>query len=171
MLFERRQLLRILSFTFGSNVILTRNQLGLAAQAATQPTIAAGGTEMEKVTGIGGFFFRAKDPKALARWYEQHLGISLTPSSPGGSPWQQEAGPTAFAAFKETSDYFGDPQKVWMLNFRVRDLDKMAAQLQAAGIEIKIDPQSYPIGRFARIHDPEGNPIELWQPATPPAAQ
>jgi glyoxylase I family protein len=181
MLFQRRQLLRVLSFTFGSNFILSRNQFGLA-QPNTPPTSAlpstgaavghglAGGTEMEKVTGIGGFFFRAKDPKALASWYEQHLGISLTPSSPGGSPWQQEAGPTAFAPFKETSDYFGDPQKVWMLNFRVRDLDKMAAQLQAAGIEIKIDPQSYPIGRFARIHDPEGNPIELWQPATPPAS-
>ena len=54
-----------------------------------------------------------------------------------------------------------------MLNFRVRDLDKMAAQLQAAGIEVKIDPQSYPYGRFARVHDPEGNPIELWQPEVP----
>jgi catechol 2,3-dioxygenase-like lactoylglutathione lyase family enzyme len=122
---------------------------------------------MEKVTGIGGFFFRAKDPKALGLWYQQHLGISVIPTSPGESPWQQEAGPTAFAPFKETSGYFGDPQKVWLLNFRVRDLDKMAAQLQAAGIEVKVDPQSYPNGRFARVHDPEGNPIELWQPAKP----
>jgi len=176
MLFQRRQLLRILSFAFGSNFILSRNQLGSAAQTNTQPTIAppstgaavghglAGGTEMEKVTGIGGFFFRAKDPKALGRWYQQHLGVSLIPTSYEESPWQQEAGPTAFAPFKETSDYFGDTQKVWMLNFRVRDLDKMAAQLQAAGIEVKMDPQSYPNGRFARVHDPEGNPIELWQP-------
>jgi catechol 2,3-dioxygenase-like lactoylglutathione lyase family enzyme len=121
-------------------------------------------TEMEKVTGIGGFFFRAKDPKALALWYEQHLGIPPIPTSYGDHGWQQEAGSTAFAPFNETSGYFGDPQKDWMLNFRVRDLDKMAAQLQAAGIEIKIDPQSYPNGRFARLHDPEGNPIELWQP-------
>ena len=56
-----------------------------------------------------------------------------------------------------------------MVNFRVRDLEKMAAQLRAAGIEIKIDPQSDPNGRFARLHDPEGNPIELWQPAKPNA--
>jgi glyoxylase I family protein len=63
---------------------------------------------MEKVTGIGGFFFRAKDPKALGLWYQQHLGVSLIPTNYGKSPWQQEARPTAFAAFKETSDYFGD---------------------------------------------------------------
>ena len=78
--------------------------------------------------------------------------------------WQQEAGPTVFAPFKETTSYFGDASKVWMVNFRVRDLDKMAAQLQAAGIAVKVDPQTYPNGRFARLNDPEGNPIELWQP-------
>jgi predicted enzyme related to lactoylglutathione lyase len=181
MLFLRRQLLRTLSFAFGSSFILSRNQLGIAAQTTTQPNVSpplagaavrdgiAGGTEMEKVTGIGGFFFRAKDPKALGRWYQQHLGVSLIPSSEGDPVWEQEAGPTAFAPFPETSKYFGDAQKVWMLNFRVRDLDKMAAQLEAAGIEVKMDPQSYPNGRFARVHDPEGNPIELWQPAKPGA--
>jgi len=119
---------------------------------------------MEKVTGIGGLFFRAHDPKALGLWYQQHLGISLMPTGLHDSVWQQEAGPTVFAPFKETTGYFGDPAKLWMVNFRVRDLDKMAAQLQAAGIEIKVDPDAYPNGRFARLHDPEGNPIELWQP-------
>ena len=79
--------------------------------------------------------------------------------------WQQEAGPTVFAPFPETSDYFGDPQQMWMVNFRVRDLDKMLGQLRAAGIEVQADAESSPIGRFARLHDPEGNPIELWQPA------
>ena len=179
MRFQRRQLLRTLSFAFGSSFILGRNQPGIVAQTAVQPKLSpspagaavrdgiAGGTEMEKVTGIGGFFFRAKDPKALGRWYQQHLGISLTPSGSEDSVWQQEAGPTAFTPFKETSDYFGDASKVWMVNFRVRDLDRMAAQLRAAGIEVKIDPQSYPNGRFARLHDPEGNPIELWQPKAP----
>ena len=179
MRFQRRQLLRTLSFVFGSSFRLSRNQLGIAARTTMQPKVSpspagaaardgiAGRTEMEKVTGIGGFFFRAKDPKALGRWYQQHLGVSLIPTSYEESPWQQEAGPTAFAPFKETSEYFGDNQKVWMLNFRVRDLDKMAAQLQAAGIEVKMDPQSYPNGRFARLHDPEGNPIELWQPKVP----
>ncbi len=120
---------------------------------------------MEKVAGIGGLFFRAHDPAALGRWYLQHLGIELTPTSEGAPVWQQEAGPTVFTPFPETSGYFGDPRKVWMVNFRVHDLDKMVAQLRTAGIEVK-DPQSYPnVGRFARLHDPEGNPIELWQPA------
>jgi glyoxylase I family protein len=176
MRFQRRQLLRIFSFAFGSSFIMSRNQLGIAAQTAIQPKIPlppagapvrpgfAGETEMEKVTGIGGLFFRAHDPAALGRWYQQHLGVTLTPSSYEESVWQQEAGPTVFSPFAETSDYFGDVHKVWMVNFRVRDLDRMAAQLRAAGIEVKIDPQSYPNGRFARLHDPEGNPIELWQP-------
>jgi len=120
---------------------------------------------MEKVAGIGGLFFRAHDPKALGQWYQGHLGISLTPTSEGAPVWQQEAGPTVFSPFPETSKYFGDPQKVWMVNFRVHDLDKMVAQLRAAGIEVK-DPESYAnVGRFARLHDPEGNPIELWQPS------
>jgi glyoxylase I family protein len=179
MLFLRRQLLRTLSFAFGSSFILGRNQLAIAAQTAeqlkTSPPPAgaairdaiAGGTEMEKVMGIGGFFFRAKDPKALALWYQEHLGILTVPTKDGETAWQQEAGTTAFTPFPETSKYFGDPQKVWMLNFRVRDLDKMAAQLQAAGIAVKIDPESYPYGRFARLQDPEGNPIELWQPKVP----
>jgi glyoxylase I family protein len=177
--FQRRQVLRTLSIAFGSSFIWSRNQLGIARQTPEPPKLSSSpagaaardgvalGTETEKVTGIGGFFFRAKDPKALGRWYQQHLGIALIPTSYEESPWQQEAGPTAFAPFKETSSYFGDTQKVWMLNFRVRDLDKMAAQLQAAGIEVKVDPQSYPNGRFARVHDPEGNPIELWQPKVP----
>ena len=119
---------------------------------------------MEKVTGIGGLLFRAHDPKTLGSWYQQHLGISLTPSSYEESVWEQEAGPTVFSPFPEASDYFGDANKVWMVNFRVRDLDRMAAQLRDGGIAVEIDPHSYPNGRFARLHDPEGNPIELWQP-------
>ncbi len=174
MSFQRRQLLRILSYAFGASFILPRNGFAMAAQNPAQPANPArpakaahesGGTEMEKVAGIGGLFFRAHDPKGLGNWYQQHLGISLTPTSEGGTVWQQEAGPTAFSPFPEKSGYFGDPNKVWMVNFRVHDLDKMVTQLRSAGIEVK-DPESYPnIGRFARLHDPEGNPIELWQPS------
>ena len=120
---------------------------------------------MEKAIGIGGLFFRAHDPAALGQWYQEHLGVSLTPTSYEDLPWRQEAGPTAFSPFPEATEYFGDSKQIWMVNFRVRDLDAMAAQLQAAGIEIDVDPQHYPNGRFARLHDPEGNPIELWQPA------
>jgi predicted enzyme related to lactoylglutathione lyase len=176
MSFQRRQLLQTLLYTFGASFILPQNKLAMAAQNPAQPASPAppgkaaakhesGGTEMEKVAGIGGLFFRAHDPKALGNWYLQHLGIALTPTSEGGTAWQQEAGPTVFSPFPEKTGYFGDPTKVWMVNFRVHDLDKMVAQLRTAGIEVK-DPESYPnIGRFARLHDPEGNPIELWQPA------
>lgn len=177
MSFQRRQLLRTLSFAFGSSFLFKSVPLVSASQNATPPKASspsvparqgsAGETEMEKVTGIGGLFFRAHDPKALGIWYQKHLGISLTPTSYEASVWQQEAGPTVFAPFEEASNYFGDAHKFWMVNFRVRDLDRMAAQLQAAGIAVKIDPQTYPNGRFARLHDPEGNPIELWQPKTP----
>lgn len=120
---------------------------------------------MEKVTGIGGLFFRAKDPGTLAEWYQQHLGVSVVPSDYDTEPWQQEAGATVFAPFPQDTDYFGKDEQMWMINFRVRDLDAMVAQLQAAGIEVKADPEAYPNGRFARLHDPEGNPVELWQPA------
>lgn len=118
---------------------------------------------MEKVTGIGGVFFRAQDPKGLKEWYAKHLGIG--PASPDNpyDPWEQEAGPTVFEPFAAKTEYFGRESQQWMLNLRVRDLDAMVAQLRQAGIEVKIaDDESY--GRFARLHDPEGNPIELWQP-------
>lgn len=120
---------------------------------------------MEKVTGIGGLFFRAQDPAGLARWYYDHLGITLIPGNYDELPWEQEAGPTAFAPFPHQSDYFGDASRMWMVNFRVNDLDAIVAQLRAAGVEVTIDPETYPNGRFARLCDPEGNPIELWQPS------
>jgi glyoxylase I family protein len=97
----------------------------------------------------------------LGRWYQQHLGVSLTPSSYEESVWQQDAGPTVFTPLAEASNYFGNAHKVSMMNFRVRDLDRMAAQLRAAGIAVEIDPEPHPNGRFARQHDPEGNPIEI----------
>ena len=175
MSFPRRELLKTLSYAFGASFILPQsewageqNRAQAASSVAPEKAVdkhESKGSEMEKVAGIGGLFFRAKDPKALGTWYQQHLGIALTPTSEGGTVWQQEAGPTSFSPFPETTKYFGDPNKAWMVNFRVHDLDKMVAQLRAAGIEVK-DPESYPkIGRFTRLHDPEGNPIELWQPA------
>ncbi|HYT24506.1 MAG TPA: VOC family protein [Candidatus Polarisedimenticolia bacterium] len=119
---------------------------------------------MEKVSGIGGFFFRARDPTALGQWYDDHLGVTIVPANYEELPWQQEAGPTAFAPFPETTTYFGDGSKSWMINFRVRSLDAIVAQLRAAGISVEIDQQRYPNGRFAHLNDPEGNPIELWEP-------
>jgi glyoxylase I family protein len=124
---------------------------------------------LARVTGIGGFFFRARDPEALARWYTAHLGVDPVPGDYAVMPWQQEAGPTVFAPFRADSEYFGDPARVWMLNLRVVDLDGVVAALRAAGIEVSVDPETYPNGRFARLADPEGNPLELWEPAGPEA--
>ena len=119
---------------------------------------------MEKVNGIGGVFFRARDPASLSQWYRDHLGVTPVPSNYDELPWRQEAGPTTFAPFPETTAYFGDAGKLWMINFRVHNLDAMVAQLRAVGISVELDPQRYPNGRFARLYDPEGNPIELWEP-------
>jgi glyoxylase I family protein len=119
---------------------------------------------MHHVTGIGGVFFRAKDPTMLGQWYKDNLGIDLVPADYTHKPWSQEAGPTVFAPFPNDTDYFGNAEKNWMINFRVRNLDGMAEQLRAAGTAVSIDAEVYPNGRFARLHDPEGNPIELWEP-------
>ena len=118
---------------------------------------------MERVSGIGGFFFRARDPDALGRWYAENLGVDLVPTSYDEAPWWQEAGPTVFEPFDAESDFFAREQS-WMLNFRVRDLDAIAEQLRAAGAAVEVDPELFPNGRFASTKDPEGNPIQLWEP-------
>jgi len=120
---------------------------------------------MERVQGIGGFFFRARDTKALAKWYSDHLGVKLTPTDYGQEPWRQEAGPTVFEPFSADTTYFGRKEQMWMINFRVSDLNAMVAQLRKAGIDVEVDTEKYPNGWFARLTDPEGNPIQLWQPA------
>jgi glyoxylase I family protein len=119
---------------------------------------------MERVTGIGGMFFRARDPDALARWYAEHLGIDNQLEG-GDRLWWQERGPTVFAPFPADTDYFGRPEQAWMLNFRVRDLDAMVAQLRAAGVAIDSQETEDGAGRFAWLADPEGNRVELWEPA------
>jgi predicted enzyme related to lactoylglutathione lyase len=153
-----------------SEDVTRRTALGLAAAAAVTTQAQAIGLSLhaagpaERVTGIGGFFFRAKDPKAIAKWYADNLGIGLTPQGEPTQSWHTEAGTTAFQPFKADTHYFGDMRLQWMINFRVRDLDKMAAQLRANGVTVDVDPETYPYGRFAKLADPEGNPIQLWQP-------
>jgi glyoxylase I family protein len=95
-------------------------------------------------------------PGGARRWYQDHLGVTLTPASYGESPWRQEAEPTAFSPFPEASDYFDDAKQMWMVNFRVPDLDAMTAQLRAAGIPIDVDPQSYPNGPLCPAPRPRG---------------
>ena len=118
---------------------------------------------MPRVTGIGGTFFRSKDPKALADWYEKHLGVGAAANN---GLWMQDAGPSAFSPFKQDTDYFGRSEQMFMLNFRVDDLKGLLAQLESQGIKPVKEFEEYEgIGAFARIEDPEGNPIELWQPS------
>lgn len=113
------------------------------------------------VTGLGGFFFRAKDKEALAAWYATHLGVGTGEYG----LWDQQAGGTVFSPFAADTDYFA-ADKQFMLNFRVEGLDDLTAALEAAGIEVIRKPEwDMPgVGRFVRIHDLEGNAIELWEP-------
>jgi catechol 2,3-dioxygenase-like lactoylglutathione lyase family enzyme len=147
------------------SLLLGASTLAVLGTATAEPS-PGGKTELkERVTGIGGFFFRSRDPKALAAWYQEHLGVDPIPNDYKQQPWQQAAGPTAFAPFPQDTKYFGSPEQAFMLNFRVRNLDAMVAQLSAAGITVKVDPMAYPNGRFAHLLDPDGNPLELWEPA------
>lgn len=121
------------------------------------------------VTGMGGLFFRAKDPDALNAWYREHLGIGAGCDSTGeGAPeewtWKTQGGPMVFAPFKADTDYFA-ADKSFMINLRVTDLDSLLENLHAAGIEVITKPEwdDPSTGSFARIHDPEGNAIELWE--------
>ena len=117
---------------------------------------------MQKVNGIGGVFFRADAPEMLRAWYQTHLGVDDFMAR----TWAQDAGDTVLAPFPRDTDYFGAAERQWMINFRVGDLAAMIIQLQSAGIDVETKPEwDSEIGKFARIHDPEGNPIELWEPA------
>jgi predicted enzyme related to lactoylglutathione lyase len=116
---------------------------------------------MERVVGIGGYFIRAKDPAALNEWYRDCLGMDLDEQG----VWHQADGPTVFATFESETDYFGSRGQQTMLNFRVRDLDAMLAQLRAKGANVTDEPQDMEgVGRFGWVTDPDGNRIELWQP-------
>ena len=116
---------------------------------------------MEKVTGIGGVFFHSINGEELADWYERHLGVRKTGKTYDDGSWWQDEGPTVFGG--EPTAAFGPAKKPWMINFRVRDLDAMVEQLRSANIAVEVDPETYPNGRFALLHDPEDNPIQLWQ--------
>lgn len=120
---------------------------------------------MERVTGIGGVFFRSDNPGEVARWYAEHLGVDAPPESYGEPSWQQQAGSTVFAAMPADSEHFGSSAQTWAINFRVADLDAMVGQLLGAGIPVEVDAEIYPNGRFASLSDPEGNPVQLWEPA------
>lgn len=116
---------------------------------------------MTEVTGIGGVFFHSKNPKTLSEWYEKHFGVNSMNSS---EVWEQEHGPTVFAPFEEDTDYFGQSDQQFMINFRVADLNALLAQLREDGVQIDDESQEESNGKFAWVYDPEGNKIELWEP-------
>ena len=127
---------------------------------------------MARVTGIGGIFLRARDPKALSAWYAQNLGIVLSDYGGATFLWSDEVpattGSTTWSLFPETTKYIGPgtaagPQAA-MVNYRVDDLDALLEQLKAAGVTIDPKREGASYGRFAWIVDPEGNRVELWQP-------
>jgi predicted enzyme related to lactoylglutathione lyase len=118
--------------------------------------------DMERVLGIGGYFIRAADPEALSAWYRDCLGLDADEHG----VWHQGDGPTVFATFESESDYFGSRTQQTMLNFRVRDLDAMLEQLRGKGADVAPETQEMDgVGRFGWVTDPEGNRVELWQPA------
>lgn len=114
---------------------------------------------MERVVGIGGVFFRAKDPDALRAWYGEHLGIDV--QDWGGAGF--EGGTTLWTIFAGDTEYFGRSGQQSMVNYRVSDLDAMLAQLRAAGVPVEDKLEDSAFGRFGWATDPEGNRFELWQ--------
>lgn len=121
---------------------------------------------MARVTGIGGVFLRAQDPTALAAWYRDHLGVPVGEGSFAVFTWGGDlAGSTIWAVFPDDTEYFGPSGQGGMVNFRVADLDQVLTELRAEGVEVLDRIEEHEFGRFGWIADPEGNRIELWQPA------
>lgn len=122
---------------------------------------------MAKVLGVGGIFFKSRNPQALMAWYQQHLGFSTestdyTTFFPAAMP---VGGCTVFSPFKDTTGYFAPSKRDFMFNLIVDDLDAALAQVKTGGAELVGDPQSFDYGRFGWFMDPDGNKVELWQPA------
>ena len=124
---------------------------------------------MKKVTGIGGIFFKCKDPKAMNEWYNKNLGMN-TGDYGATFEWREEEdstkkGITQWTTFSETSKYFDPSEKQFMINYRVQNLEALVEELRQNGVTIVDGIESYDYGKFIHILDPEGNKIELWEPA------
>jgi predicted enzyme related to lactoylglutathione lyase len=136
-----------------------------ASQQPKAPPLPA-----ERVTGIGGVFFKARDAKALSVWYREKLGVAIRPEGEFSVfEWRERDSPervgtTVWALFRPDSTYFGPSGVTFMINYRVRDLDGMLAQLRAQGVAVEPKVSEEFNGRFAWVLDPEGNRIELWEP-------
>jgi predicted enzyme related to lactoylglutathione lyase len=124
---------------------------------------------MARVTGVGGVFLRSRDPKALAKWYAENLGITLSDFNGFAFPWSDEvpagSGMTAWSAFPPDSTYLGESTQQFMVNYRVDDLDTLLKELETKGVWIDPKRQDEVYGKFAWIKDCDGNRLELWEPA------
>lgn len=122
----------------------------------------------QRVTGIGGIFFKADDPKKMQDWYDQHLGLNFEGKGYNSFLWQDsttgEQGRTEFSFFKKDTTYFDPSPSPFMINFRVKNLEALVQLLKEEGVTIVGEIQTYPYGKFGWILDPDGNKIELWEP-------
>jgi predicted enzyme related to lactoylglutathione lyase len=127
---------------------------------------------MERVLGIGGVFFKARDPQKLAAWYREHLGVPLEVGQTYGAFTSAAAGEMAvWSVFPSDTTYFGPGSSQCMVNYRVRNLDAMLAQLRAAGAQVEDRVEQYEYGKFGWATDPEGNRFELWEPPSNPPGE
>ena len=119
---------------------------------------------MASITGFGGIFLRAKDPKALYEWYRVHLGIESMPGA--GAMWDDAGGPggNVWAIFPDSTKYLGSPERTFMMNFRVDDLHALVKALREEGVQVDDKVEEHEYGKFGWITDPEGNRVELWEP-------
>jgi len=125
--------------------------------------------KMQRVTGLGGLFFKARNPQKLYAWYEKHLGLKREPENGVMFRWREdndrrEPGCTVWSIFPRDTLYFRPSRASFMMNFRVDDLDGLLEALKREGVKIDPRREDYDYGRFAWIMDPEGNRIELWEP-------
>ncbi len=120
---------------------------------------------MARVTGIGGVFFKARDPKTLQHWYVENLGMEPDQDGYMVIRWGgDDRGSTVWAPFKDDTDYMGPEENRWMINYRVDDLDGLLDQLRAKGVRVEEQTMEDENGKFGWCWDPEGNKVELWEP-------
>ncbi len=150
------------------SIMLMASAFGLGWIAHRYTTHPIAEDDFKRVTGIGGIFFKCKDPKAIREWYQQHLGLNTNPYG-AVFEWRQGAdssqkGFTQWSPFAEKTKYFAPSSKEFMINYRVADLEALIEALRKEGVVICDTMEVYDYGKFVHIMDPEGNKIELWEP-------
>jgi len=123
---------------------------------------------MKRVVGIGGVFFKARNPEELRAWYQRHLGIDVQDWGGTSFPWSKPEGMTVWSIFPDTSEYFAPSRAPFMVNYVVEDLQAVIEALRAEGCDVDPKVEESEFGAFGWVMDPEGNRVELWQPPAAP---